>query len=214
MGHAPGAQGIADHAGEPAGWVDETKLWQTDVPSQYGGPAGSGEMARLTAIAAVAAAILVMALPSFANDLSPLFEGQWTGNGTIRPNSFDAPEKARCKVSGSRKPGGATLFSGRCATVSGSGAFAMTIRLVPGTERYEVEARLPDLVQPVRMRGTARGRGMRFSLLKPVKQDGRTVTGRIDIVFSGDASMAMTQTAIDVSSGERAEAVSMVFKKR
>lgn len=152
--------------------------------------------------------------PCVADDLTDLFEGQWTGNGTIRPNGFDAPEKARCKVAGSRKPGGATVFSGRCATVNGSGTFAMTIRRVPGTERYEVEARLPDLVQPVRMRGTKQGRSMRFSLLNPVKQDRRMVTGRIDIVFSGHAAMAMTQTAIDVSTGERVKAVSMVFERR
>lgn len=171
-------------------------------------------MARLTTLAVVAAALMAAASPSLADDLSNLFEGRWTGNGTIRQNGFDTPEKARCKVAGTRKPGGATFFSGRCATVSGSAAFAMTIRLVPGTERYEVEARLPDLVQLVRMRGTARDRSMRLSPIKPVKQGSRTVTGEIDILFSGDASMTMTQTAIDVSTGERAKAVSMVFEKR
>jgi len=152
--------------------------------------------------------------PCFADDLTDLFEGQWTGNGTIRPNGFDAPEKARCKVAGTRLASGAARFAGRCATVSGSGAIGMTIRRVPGTERYEVEARLPDLVQPVRLRGTARGRTLTFSILKPLKQSGRTVTGRIKIRFDGANSMNMTQTARDVATGERARAVSMVFEKR
>lgn len=171
-------------------------------------------MARLTALAVVAAALMAAASPSLADDLSNLFEGQWTGNGTIRQNGFDTPEKARCKVVGTRKPGGATVFSGRCATVGGSAAFAMTIRLVPGTERYEVEARLPDLVQPVRMRGTARGRTLTLTMLKPLKQGDRTVNGRIEIRFDGANSMNMTQTARDVATGERARAVSMVFKRR
>lgn len=152
--------------------------------------------------------------PGSADDLSDLFEGQWTGNGTIRPNGFDAPEKARCKVAGTRLASGAARFAGRCATVSGSGAFGMTIRLVPGTGRYEGEARLPDLVQPVRLNGTARGRTLTLTMAKPLKQDGRTVTGRIEIRFSGGNSMNMMQTARDVATGERARAVSMVFEKR
>lgn len=171
-------------------------------------------MARLKRIAIVAAALMAVSGPSLADDLSGLFEGKWTGNGTISPRNFDPPEKARCKVVGTRTAGGTTRFSGRCATVSGSGAFKMNIRLVPGTDRYEVEAQLPDFVQPVRMRGRARGKTMILALMKPLKQGGRTVTGKIEIIFSNDDSIRMTQTATDVSTGERAEAISMIFEKR
>ncbi|MCR9139656.1 MAG: hypothetical protein NXI27_26925 [Alphaproteobacteria bacterium] len=171
-------------------------------------------MARLRAIAIAAVASMVVAPVSIAGDLSELFEGRWTGNGTIRPQGFNPPEKARCKVVGTALVGGGTRFSGRCATVSGSGTFKMTIRLVPGTERYDVEAQLPHIVQTVRMRGSARGRVLTFTLRNPLKQDGRTVTAGIGIRFPDDGSMKMTQTVRDISTGERAQAVSMVFEKQ
>lgn len=171
-------------------------------------------MARLRAIAIAAAVLMVVVPASIAGDLSGLFEGRWTGNGTIRPQSFNQPEKARCKVVGTALPSGATRFSGRCATVGGSGAFKMTIRQVPGTERYDVEAQMPDIVQPVRMRGSAQDRTLTLTLRRPLKRDGRTVTARIDIDFPDEGTMNMTQTVTDVSTNERVRAVSMVFEKR
>ncbi len=171
-------------------------------------------MAGLIRLAVMAVMVAAAIQPSFADDLPTLFEGRWTGNGTIRPEGFDRPEKARCKVAGTPTAGGATRFSGRCATVSGAGAFRMDIRRVPGTERYAVEAQLPDQVQAVRMNGRANGKTMTFSLLKPLKMNGRTVSGQISMIFSGDDSMVMTQTVRDVATGERAEAVSMTFRKQ
>lgn len=168
----------------------------------------------LKSIAVISVSLLLMVQPSFADDLSTFFEGHWTGKGTISPQFFDPPEKARCKIVGTRTVGHLTRFSGRCATVSGSGAIKMDIRKVPGTERYEIKAQLPDQVQPVRMRGSASGKTLTFTLLEPLKQHDRMVAGRIDIVFSGDDSMVMTQIATDVSTGQQAEAISMMFERR
>jgi hypothetical protein len=171
-------------------------------------------IAQLTGIAAMLVLISLPASPAIADDLSVLFHGKWTGNGTMRPKVFNALEKTRCKVAGAKTSSGKTRFSGRCATVSGSGAFKMEIHKVPGTERYEAEVQLPNVVQPVRLRGVARGRTLTFTLVKPFKQDGRTITTSISTSFPDDDTMIMSETATDAATGEKSDAIAMEFKRR
>lgn len=157
----------------------------------------------------VIGACMTLDQPAIAQD----FYGDWRGSGFARPGIFGKKEKIFCKIAGKASGKGKSELSGRCAATTKSGKFSLQITESSGGKVAAI-ASFAGLAGTFTYSGRKRSSGYVLRSDKPITQEKITFNSQIFISYNGATKMTLTETAVDVSNGNKTTVLSISFKRQ
>ncbi len=162
----------------------------------------------------LAAALMVLACgPAGATSLIERLGGEWTGKGLYTDVTGNPPERVTCRMTTKLPGNGARAeASGRCATVSGTAGFSITIRQGAGrlTALFSTSA-APETTD---YGGREVGRSLVFDSIGQVVIEGRRYRSRILIQFERGDGFAMGEEVTHIGSGRKLTLFDMKFTRK
>ena len=140
--------------------------------------------------------------------------GSWQGEGMVRPKGFDTPEPIRCKAEGKGMSDVQISFEGKCATASGSGSFRILLAQDASGERFVAKVRLTGGERLLDFRGNAAEHAIVLSQKTPLTSGAREIVAELTFLLADEGAIGMRNRLRDLASGEKAEALSLTFRKR
>jgi len=169
-------------------------------------------MIKMTRIYALMILALAMPVQLSAADVLARFIGAWTGEGTVRLNIFDDPQKIRCQVVGAVMLEHQISFSGKCATVNGAGAFEMLLAQDPTGARFAAKIRVADDAQAIAFTGQSSASGIEFLQVSPQKRGDQILSAKLDVTFDKDGSIHLQNLVADQKTDRESLALSVIFQ--
>ena len=148
---------------------------------------------------------------AMAEDVVSRFLGIWVGEGQVRPNGFDDPEKTRCKVSGAEMTPMQISFAGRCATASGAGGFRLLLAQDAEGRLFAASARLGDGGEPYAFSG--RIDEGRIELRQTGESGPAELSSVIFLTFPDENRIGMRMRTSNSASGEHADSLDLLFRR-
>ena len=140
--------------------------------------------------------------------------GSWEGEGTLRPKGFGAPETVRCRAEGRGMSDVQISFEGRCATASGAGSFRILLAQDASGARFVAKIRLTGGERMIDFSGRAEEHAIVLTQKNPLARGARELSSELTLSLPSDDTVGMANRLTDLVSGERAEALSVTFRRR
>ncbi len=151
---------------------------------------------------------------ALAEDVVSGFVGEWTGNGVVRPNGFDQPEKIRCKVVGTKMSAIQISFEGQCATTSGSGSFRLLLAQDPTGQAFAATVRFSTNETEHGFSGSKAENSIILVQKTPVKTETRLVSSTITLNISDANQIEMVNLLKDLNKGTEVKSLSILYRRQ
>ena len=158
-------------------------------------------------------ALLGLTQPAHAEDVLQKFIGVWVAEGWVRPHGFDAPEKIRCKVKGSRMSNLQISFAGRCATTSGARAFRLLIAQDAAGQRFAAKVKVSMSGADIEYAGIKQAKQIVLTQETPVESGPRLLVSEITLDMA-DETIGMRNLLTDQNTDKQMQSLEITFSQR
>jgi len=149
-----------------------------------------------------------------AEDITGRLVGVWIGEGVVRPNGFDAPEKIRCRMVGRAKTEQQVNLKGKCATTSGAARFKLMLAQDVTGKVFAAKGGFLRQKALLSLSGIRVGDVVTLNAKEPVQNGDRLLTTRLTLTVPLGKNFKMTNIVTDKATGERATSLALTLKRK